>query len=93
MGYDRYSLFYCLTVNGWVSLENDDSQLPEDWVRFYEVKVEQGSGFDRTSRHWQLPKTNPEWKPEDAEKIEKQYPRPKEATTLSDEMLKRIGGQ
>jgi hypothetical protein len=90
MSAEKYSLYYCLTRDGWVATE--DERTLDGWVRLYEVKVYQRSGWGSTSREWVLTKTNPVLTREEVEQIEEQFPRPKSQRELSPESLKIIGG-
>jgi len=89
MSADKFSLFWCLTENGWALI--DEATAPGGWVRTYEVRVYQGSPFGRESRTWHLLKTNPNWADEDADQLETRFPRPEPQRTLSPEALKALG--
>lgn len=89
MSSDKFSLFHCLTETGWLSIDEDEP--PVGWVRIYEVIVYQGSPFGKQSRHWQAPKTNPDWTEENADLLETRFPRPQPSSELSPESLKALG--
>lgn len=90
MSADKYSQFYCLTENGWSLIEEGNP--PDGWVRICELQVYQGSPFGKESRHWQEPKTHPDWTTDDADQLEKKFPRPERSHELSPEILKALGG-
>jgi len=89
MSSDKFSSFHCLTEMGWLSIDEDE--IPVGWVRVYEVVVDQGSPFGKQSRHWQPPKTNPNWTEADADLLEERFPRPQPSTQLSPESLRALG--
>jgi hypothetical protein len=89
MSADKYSLFYCLSETGWSTITEE--QLPDGWVRIYELKVYQGSPFGRESQKWQQPKTHPDWTNDAADQLEKKFPKPEGSRELSPEILKALG--
>lgn len=88
MSADKYSLFYCLSENGWKTIEEENT--PDGWVRIYELKVYQGSPFGRESRTWQQPKTHPNWTDAAADELEKKFPRPEISYNLSPEIFEAL---
>lgn len=90
MAADKFSLFHCLTETGWLAIAEDEIP-PSGWVRTYEEVVEQGSPFGREGRHWQRPKTNPSWSEEEADLLERRFPRPVPPRKLSPKSLKALG--
>jgi hypothetical protein len=64
---------------------------PDGWVRICELQVYQGSSFGKESRHWQAPRTHPDWTTDAADQLEKKFPRPDESRELSPEALKVLG--
>ncbi len=88
MSADKYSLYYCFSETGWKTIE--EGEIPDGWVRIYELKVYQGSPFGRESRTWQRPKTHPDWTDAAADELEKKFPRPERSYELSPEMLKAL---
>ena len=91
MSTDKYSQFYCLTKNGWSSIEEEVE--PDGWVRICEAQVYQGSQCGKESRHWVACKTHPEWTSADADELERKFPRPERPRELSPESLKIFGGR
>lgn len=89
MSAEKYSLFYCLTKNGWSSIEEGIE--PDGWVRICELEIYQGSPYGRESRHWVRCKTHPEWTSDDADELERKFPRPERSRELSPESLKIFG--
>jgi len=89
MSADKYSLFWCLKEDGWSSIEEEN--IPDGWVRIYEVQVYQGSPFGSESRTWHLRKTHTTWNDRDADLLEAKFPRPEPQRTLSPEALKVLG--
>jgi len=90
MSADKYSLYYCLTAHGWVPVDDEDARA-HGWVCFYEIKIEQGSGWGRTDRHWCRPKPNPNCDAKSIRQLEEQFPKPVAQTTLSPDSLKALG--
>jgi hypothetical protein len=83
MSADKFTLFYCLTETGWLSpTEHEDVPLPDHWVRTYEVKVYQGSGFGEQSEDWRLSQTNESKTEVEIASIEEMYPRPKKQMSI-----------
>ena len=90
MAYDKFSLFHYLEKDGGWSV-GEEGIFPDGWVRVYEEKVYQGSGFGPESRTWHLLKTNPSWTNDDADLLEKKFPKPEKSKSLSLQALKNIG--
>ena len=91
MSAESYSQFWCLDNSGWTRI--DETQTPEGWVRIYEERVYQGSPFGKTSRVWSLLRTNAGWTDQDADALERRFPRPEPARTLSLESLNSLGAK
>jgi hypothetical protein len=89
MSAERDSLYYCLTRDGWIAIDNEDS-LVTRWVRLYREEIYQGSPFGPTSRHWHLIKTNPACESDEVERLEKQFPKPESQKELSSESLRSL---
>jgi hypothetical protein len=89
MSAEKDYLYCCLTKDGWVSIQDENVQVA-GWVRLYEIEIYQGSPFGRTSRHWHLIKTNPATECDEAERLEKQFPRPEAQKELSPEFLRAL---
>ncbi len=75
MSAERFSLFHCLTKDGWLP-STEEEERPEGWVRVCEMEVYEGSGFGRESRNWKRCTTNPDFTNEEADLLEIKYPRP-----------------
>jgi hypothetical protein len=75
MSADKFSIFYCLTESGWQAVKDEHARV-EKWVRIYELEVYQGSPIGRTSRHWRLVSTKPEFENEEAGRLEQLFPKP-----------------
>lgn len=70
MAYDRYTVTYHLTPNGWVT--SDDA--PADRVLTRVLRVEQASGWsDREHRTWSTEWEAPDELKADRERLEKQF--------------------
>ena len=74
MGSDRFSSLRCLTERGWQTLDEAE-ELPSGWVRVYEVESYQGSPFGRQSYDWKECRTNPQRTTEEADALERTFPR------------------
>ena len=93
MSAERFEKHYVLTINGWELADEEISIVPGgDWVRFYEVKVYQGSGFGETSEDWILRRTNSIYTAAEANEIETTFPKPsyKIRGSALDALLNRI---
>jgi hypothetical protein len=82
MSYDRYSIEYRLTVNGWSS---EDADCPSgDHVETWEKQVHQGSEFGRESAHWRRLWSNPSFTEEQLAELHEQFPFPERGKTTAD---------
>ena len=76
MSSDKFSLFYFLTTEGWLPPVGGDDPPVTGWVRVCELEVYQGSPFGSESRNWKHCRTHPDWTSDEADALEKTYPRP-----------------
>jgi hypothetical protein len=89
MSVEKDSLYYCLTKDGWVVIE-DDEALVTGWLRLYRQAIYRGSPFGCTSRQWHLMKTNAACGSDEVELLEKQFPKPEPRKELSPESLRAL---
>jgi hypothetical protein len=77
MSADKFTLFYCLTENGWQSpTEVEDASLPDGWIRIYEVTFYQGSPHGQQNEQWRPCRTKENWRNSDVDEVEQKYQRP-----------------
>lgn len=94
MSYDDFTIYYVLTATDWQSVSSPEiDNLPNDWIRLYEVHVSQSSGFGPESRQWTVVKQHPRITDEEADEVERRYRRPGRPSELSEASLRAISGK
>jgi hypothetical protein len=74
---DQYEVYYFLTNGGWLpSAAGTLTDAPQDWLRLYVVRVQEGSPFGRTSSNWILQEANPDISRAIVDEVEARSPRP-----------------
>ena len=87
MSFDRYTITYHLTNDGWTPAERGTPT--EEVLETWEKDVYHGSGFNSESESWSRLSVNPNFTEQQVSAIRKQFPFPSKHP-VTDEYLKRI---